>query len=68
MQRVYLKHLVTQEDVDRGNSNTEESVTDGDLVTSTLNGGIAIGVTSITLADAYGFPQFRYNSYCCRWY
>ena len=57
MQRVYLKHLVTQEDVDRGNSNTEESVTDGDLVTSTLNGGIAIGVTSITLTDAYGFPN-----------
>ena len=57
MQRVYLKHLMTQEDVDRGNVNTVESVTDGDLVTSTLSGGIAIGVTSITLADGEAFPD-----------
>ena len=33
MQRVYLKHKITQADVDRANTNTSETATDGNQVT-----------------------------------
>lgn len=57
MQRVYLKHKITQADVDRANVNTTETATDGDQLTNTLSGNVIAGATSVTLADATSFPK-----------
>jgi hypothetical protein len=56
MQRVYLKHKVTQEDVDRANVDTEETASDGGQVTNTLAGAVVSGATTVTLTDATSFP------------
>ena len=56
MQRVYLKHLITQADVDRANVNTDETATDGNQITTTLNGAVVAGATSVTLTSVAGFP------------
>ena len=56
MQRVYLKHQVTQADVDRANVNETETATDGNQLTSTTSGALTSGGTSVTVADASQFP------------
>ena len=56
MQRVYLKHKITADDVARADVNTTETATDGNQLTTTLPGGASIGVQSLTLADASEFP------------
>jgi hypothetical protein len=56
MQRVYLKHKITQADVDRANVNETETATDGNQLTTTLNGALSSGATSVTLTDASQFP------------
>jgi len=56
MQRVYLKHKITQADVDRANVNETETATDGNQLTSTTSGALTAGGTSVTLADASQFP------------
>ena len=56
MQRVYLKHKITQADVDRASVDTTETATDGNQLTTTLPGGASIGVQSLTLANASEFP------------
>jgi len=56
MQRVYLKHKITQADVDRANVNETETATDGNQLTSTVNGALTAGNTSVTLANASQFP------------
>jgi len=57
MQRVYLKHKITQADVDRANTNTSETATDGNQVTNTLAGNVVAGATTVTLTDATSFPK-----------
>ena len=57
MQRVYLKHKITQADVDRANVNTSETATDGNQVTNTLAGNVVAGATTVTLTDATSFPK-----------
>jgi hypothetical protein len=57
MQRVYLKHKVTQEDVDRSDVNVTETATDSNQVTNTLAGNVTAGATTITLTDATDFPK-----------
>ena len=56
MQRVYLKHKITQADVDRANVNETETATDGNQLTTTLNAALSSGATSVTLTDASQFP------------
>ena len=56
MQRVYLKHKITQADVDRANVNETETATDGNQITTTLNGAVSAAGTSVTLTDATDFP------------
>jgi hypothetical protein len=56
MQRVYLKHKITQADVDRANVDTTETATDGDQLTNTLSVNAAAAATAVTLADATSFP------------
>ena len=56
MQRVYLKHKITQADVERANVNETETATDGNQLTSTTSGALTAGGTSVTLADASQFP------------
>ena len=56
MQRVYLKHKITQADVDRANVNESETATDGNQLSSTVNGALTAGDTSVTVADASQFP------------
>ncbi len=56
MQRVYLKHKITQADVDRADVDTEETATDGGQVTNTLAGAVVSGATTVTLTDATSFP------------
>ena len=57
MQRCYLKHKITQADVDRGNADTSEVATDGNQITTTLDGAVVAGATSVTLTSAAGFPK-----------
>ena len=55
--RMYLKHKITQADIDRGKTNSSETVTEiTNTPASTLPGGAAATATSITLADATQFP------------
>ena len=56
MQRVYLKHKVTQADVDRANVNVDEVATDGNQITTTLDGAVVATATSVTLTSVAGFP------------
>ena len=56
MQRVYLKHKITQADVDRANVDTTETATDGNQLTNTLAGNVIAGATTVTLTDATSFP------------
>ena len=56
MQRVYLKHKITADDVARANVNETETTTDGNQLTTTLNGALTAGGTSVTLTDATDFP------------
>ena len=60
-QRVYLKHKLTTEDVNRSSTNTVEIATArgtgaSEVSTSTLPIGAAAAATEITLADATNFP------------
>jgi hypothetical protein len=57
MQRCYLKHKITQADVDRANVDTSEVATDGNQITTTLNGAVVAGATSVTLTSTAGFPK-----------
>ena len=61
-QRTYLKHQLTQEDVDRAKTNTSETATAigtgvSNVATSTLNGAVVATATSVTLTDATNFPS-----------
>ena len=56
MQRCYLKHKITQADVDRGNADTSEVATDGNQITTTLDGAYLAGATTVVLTSAAGFP------------
>ena len=56
MQRVYLKHLITADDVARADVNEDDVATDGNQITTTLNGAIVAGATSIVLTSSAGFP------------
>jgi hypothetical protein len=56
MQRVYLKHKITKADQDRANANTTETATDGNQITTTLNGAYIAGATTVIVTDATGFP------------
>ena len=56
MQRVYLKHKITQADVDRANANESETATDGNQLTTTLDGAYSAGATTVVLTDASEFP------------
>ena len=60
-QRVYLKHKLTQADVDRAKTSAEETVSAkgtgaSEVSTSTLNGAVSASGTSVTLTDATNFP------------
>jgi len=60
-QRVYLKHQLTTDDVNRAKTNTSETATAigtgaSNETTSTLNGAVSAAGTSVTLADATNFP------------
>ena len=60
-QRVYLKHQLTADDVNRAKTNTSETATAigtgaSNATTSTLAGAVLINATSVTLADATNFP------------
>ena len=57
MQRVYLKHKVTQADVDRSEVDETYSATDSNAITSTLGVAVSATDTTITLADATDFPE-----------
>ena len=57
MQRVYLKHKVTQADVDRADVNETYTATDGNKITTTLNGDVLAAATSVTVTDSTGFPK-----------
>ena len=57
MQRVYLKHKVTQADVDRSEVDETYSATDSNAVTSTLASNGSVTDTTITLVDATDFPE-----------
>ena len=55
--RMYLKHQITQADIDRGKTNSTETITETtNTPASTMPGGAAISDPSITLADAAQFP------------
>jgi len=55
--RMYLKHQITQADIDRGITNSTETITETtNTPASTMPGGAAISDPSITLADAAQFP------------
>ena len=60
-QRVYLKHQLTTEDVNRSSTNTVETATArgtgaSEVSTTTLNGAVLQNATSVTLTDATNFP------------
>ena len=56
MQRVYLKHKITADDVARADVNTTETATDGNQITTTLDGAVSATDTSVTLVSVAGFP------------
>ena len=60
-QRVYLKHKLTADDVQRAKTNATETVTAkgtgaSEVATSTLNGAVLQNATSVILTDATNFP------------
>ena len=60
-QRVYLKHKLTTEDVNRSSTNAVETATArgigaSEVSTSALSGAVLQNATSVTLADATNFP------------
>ena len=55
-QRVYLKHKITTDDVNRAAVEETETATDASPVTSTLAVAVSINDTTITLANALDFP------------
>lgn len=57
MQRVYLKHKITQADVDRASTDETYSATDSNAVTSTLASNGSVTDPTITLVDATDFPE-----------
>jgi hypothetical protein len=57
MQRVYLKHKITQADVDRSEVDETYSATDSNAVTSTLASNGSVTDPTITLVDATDFPE-----------
>ena len=57
MQRVYLKHKVTQADVDRSEVDETYSATDSNAITTTLANNGSVTDPSITLTDATDFPD-----------
>jgi len=61
MQRIYLKHKITTDDVNRADTNTIETATAegtnaAEIATSTLDGAYSAGATTIVLTDASSFP------------
>ena len=55
--RMYLKHQITQADIDRGKTNSSETITETtNTPASTIPAGAAAAATTITLADASQFP------------
>jgi len=56
MQRVYLKHKVTQADVDRSLVDETYTSTDGNQVTTTMASNGSVTDPSITVTDATDFP------------
>ena len=56
MQRVYLKHKITADDVARADLNTTETATDVNQITTTLDGAVSATDTSVTLVSVAGFP------------
>ena len=61
MQRIYLKHKLTADDVARADTNTIEIATAqgtnaAEIATSTLDGAYSSGATTIVLTDASSFP------------
>ena len=60
-QRTYLKHKLTQDDVNRAKTNTKETPTAlgtgaGNIATTTLNAEATSGATSLVLVDGTSFP------------
>ena len=55
-QRVYLKHKITTDDVNRAAVEETETATDVNPVTSTLAVAVSINDTTLTLANALDFP------------
>ena len=56
MQRVYLKHKLTTDDVNRARVEETYSATDSNPITSTLASAVSVTDTTITLVDATDFP------------
>ena len=56
MQRVYLKHKLTTDDVNRAKVEETYSATDSNQITSTLASAVVVTDTTITLVDATDFP------------
>ena len=56
MQRVYLKHKLTTDDVNRARVEETSSATDSNQITSTLASAVVVSNTTITLVDATDFP------------
>ena len=56
MQRVYLKHKLTTDDVNRARVEETYSATDSNQITSTLASAVVVTNTTITLVDATDFP------------
>ena len=57
MQRVYLKHKVTQADVDRSEVDETFTASDGNQITTTLASNGSVTDPSITVTDATDFPE-----------
>ena len=62
MQRMYLKHKLTADDVQRSKTNVEEIATAkgtgaSEISTTTLNGAVLQNATSVILTDASTFPS-----------
>ena len=60
-QRMYLKHLLTADDVQRSKTNVTETATAkgtgaSEVATSTLDGAVLQNATSVILTDATSFP------------
>ena len=57
MQRVYLKHKVTQADVDRSEVDETFTASDGNQITTTMASNGSVTDPSITVTDATDFPE-----------